>query len=182
MEYEEILLECETRMEEAIDALDKRFLNVRAGRANASMLDGIMVEYYGVPTPLKQLANISVPEARQLSIKPFDKNILAGIEKAIFEANLGITPNNNGEIIFLVIPALTEDRRKELVKQVKNIAEEGKIALRNIRQDANNEIKKAKLPEDIEKEASEEVQELINKYNKLIDDKLKVKESELMTI
>ena len=182
MEYEEILLECETRMEEAIDALDKRFLNVRAGRANASMLDGVMVEYYGVPTPLKQLANISVPEARQLSIKPFDKNILAGIEKAIFEANLGITPNNNGEVIFLVIPALTEDRRKELVKQVKTIAEEGKIALRNIRQDANNDIKKAKLPEDIEKEASEEVQELINKYNKLIDDKLKVKESELMTI
>ena len=182
MEYEEILLECETRMEEAIDALDKRFLNVRAGRANASMLDGIMVEYYGVPTPLKQLANISVPEARQLSIKPFDKNILSGIEKAIFEANLGITPNNNGEVIFLVIPALTEDRRKELVKQVKNIAEEGKIALRNIRQDANNDIKKEKLPEDVEKEASEEVQELINKYNKLIDDKLKVKESELMTI
>ena len=182
MEYEEILLECETRMEEAIDALDKRFLNVRAGRANASMLDGIMVEYYGVPTPLKQLANISVPEARQLSIKPFDKNILAGIEKAIFEANLGITPNNNGEVIFLVIPALTEDRRKELVKQVKTIAEEGKIALRNIRQDANNDIKKEKLPEDVEKEASEEVQELINKYNKLIDDKLKVKESELMTI
>ena len=182
MEYEEILLECETRMEEAIDALDKRFLNVRAGRANASMLDGIMVEYYGVPTPLKQLANISVPEARQLSIKPFDKNILSGIEKAIFEANLGITPNNNGEVIFLVIPALTEDRRKELVKQVKTIAEEGKIALRNIRQDANNDIKKEKLPEDVEKEASEEVQELINKYNKLIDDKLKVKESELMTI
>ena len=182
MEYEEILLECETRMEEAIDALDKRFLNVRAGRANASMLDGVMVEYYGVPTPLKQLANISVPEARQLSIKPFDKNILAGIEKAIFEANLGITPNNNGEVIFLVIPALTEDRRKELVKQVKTIAEEGKIALRNIRQDANNDIKKEKLPEDVEKEASEEVQELINKYNKLIDDKLKVKESELMTI
>ena len=182
MEYEEILLECETRMEEAIDALDKRFLNVRAGRANASMLDGIMVEYYGVPTPLKQLANISVPEARQLSIKPFDKNILSGIEKAIFEANLGFTPNNNGEVIFLVIPALTEDRRKELVKQVKTIAEEGKIALRNIRQDANNDIKKTKLPEDVEKEASEEVQELINKYNKLIDDKLKVKESELMTI
>lgn len=182
MEYEEILLECETRMEEALDSLDKRFLNVRAGRANASMLDGIMVEYYGIPTPLKQLANISVPEARQLSIKPFDKGILGDIEKAIFEANIGLTPNNNGEVIFLVIPALTEDRRKELVKQVKTIAEEGKIALRNIRQDANNDIKKLKLPEDIEKSASEEVQELITKYNKLVEDKLKVKESELMTI
>jgi ribosome recycling factor len=182
MDYEEIILECETRMEETIESLDKRFLNVRAGRANASMLDGIMVEYYGVPTPLKQLANISVPEARQLSIKPFDKGILGDIEKAIFEANIGLTPNNNGEVIFLVIPALTEDRRKELVKQVKQIAEEGKIALRNIRQDANNDIKKLKLPEDVEKNGNEEVQELITKYNKVIEDKLKVKEDELMTI
>ena len=182
MNYDEILFECETRMEEAIDALDKRFLNVRAGRANASMLDGIMVEYYGILTPLKQLANISVPEARQLSIKPFDKGILGDIEKAIFEANIGLTPNNNGEVIFLVIPALTEDRRKELVKQVKGIAEEGKIALRNIRQDANNDIKKQKLPEDVEKNGNEEVQELIIKYNKLIEEKLKEKESELMTI
>ena len=182
MEYEEILLECETRMEESIESLDKRFLNVRAGRANASMLDGFMVEYYGAPTPLKQLANISVPEARQLSVKPFDKSILGSIEKAIFEANIGLTPNNNGEVIFLVIPALTEDRRKELVKQVKTIAEEGKIALRNIRQDANNDIKKLKLPEDVEKSGNEEVQELINKYNKIIEEKLKVKEDELMTI
>ena len=182
MNYDEVLLECETRMEETMESIDKRFLNVRAGRANANMVDGIMVEYYGVPTPLKQLANISVPEARQLSIKPFDKGILGDIEKAIFEANIGLTPNNNGEVIFLVIPALTEDRRKELVKQVKTIAEEGKIALRNIRQDANNDIKKLKLPEDIEKSGNEEVQELINKYNKVIDEKLKVKENELMTI
>ena len=144
MDYEEILLECESRMDDAVLALEKRFLNVRAGRANPSMLDGVMVEYYGTSTPLKQLANISVPEARQLSVKPFDKSILGDIEKAIFEANLGITPNNNGEVIFLVIPALTEDRRKELVKQVKQIAEEGKIALRNIRQDSNNDIKKLK--------------------------------------
>lgn len=182
MELDEILINCETRMEEAIESLEKRFTNVRAGRANASMLDGINVEYYGVPTPLKQLSNISVPEARQLSIKPFDKSILGEIEKAIFEANIGLTPNNNGEVIFLVIPALTEDRRRELVKQVKQIAEEGKIALRNIRQDANNDIKKLKLPEDIEKQGNEEVQELINKYNKIIEEKLKVKESELMTI
>ena len=122
MELDELLLECESRMEESIVSMEKRFIKVRAGRANPSMLDGIMVEYYGVPTPLKQLANISIPEARQLSIKPFDKGILGDIEKAIFEANIGITPNNNGEVIFLVIPALTEDRRKELVKQVKQIA------------------------------------------------------------
>ena len=182
MDFEEVLLECETRMEESVDAMEKRFLNVRAGRANPSMLDGVMVEYYGAPTPLKQLANISIPEARQISIKPFDKSILGEIEKAIFEANIGLTPNNNGEVIFLVVPALTEERRKELVKQVKTIAEEAKIALRNIRQDANSDIKKLKLPEDVEKSGNEEVQELINKYNKVIEEKLKVKESELMTI
>ena len=182
MEYDDILLECETGMEDAVGTVDKRFLNVRAGRANPNMLDGIMVEYYGVPTPLKQLATISVPEARQLSIKPFDKSCLGDIEKAIFEANIGLTPNNNGEVVFLVIPALTEDRRKELVKQVKQIAEEGKIALRNVRQDANNDIKKLKLPEDVEKSANEEVQDLINKYNKMIDEKLGKKTDELMTI
>lgn len=182
MELDELLLECESRMEESITSMEKRFLNVRVGRANPGILDGIMVEYYGVPTPLKQLANISIPEARQLSIKPFDKSILGDIEKAIFEANIGLTPNNNGEVIFLVIPALTEDRRRELVKQVKQIAEEAKIALRNIRQDINNDIKKEKLPEDIEKQGNEEVQELINKYNKKIEEALKVKEQELMTI
>lgn len=182
MELDDLLLECESRMEESIVSMEKRFIKVRAGRANPSMLDGIMVEYYGVPTPLKQLANISIPEARQLSIKPFDKGILGDIEKAIFEANIGVTPNNNGEVIFLVIPALTEDRRKELVKQVKQIAEEAKIALRNIRQDINNDIKREKLPEDVEKQGNEDVQELINKYNKKVDEALKVKEQELMTI
>ena len=146
------------------------------------MLDGITVEYYGTLTPLKQLANISVPEARQLMIKPFDKSILSGIEKAIFEANLGVTPNNNGECVFLVIPALTEDRRRELVKQVKALAEEARIALRNIRQDGNTAIKNLKLPEDEEKQGNEEIQELINKYNKIIDERLKVKENDLMTI
>ena len=182
MDYEEILLECETRMEETISALDKKFINVRAGRANPNILDGIKVDYYGIETPIKQLANISIPEARQLAIKPFDKSILGDIEKAIFEANIGLTPNNNGESIFLVIPSLTEDRRKELVKQVKQIAEEGKIALRNIRQDANSDLKKLKLPEDEEKSGNEEVQELINKYNKIVDEKLKEKEQELMTV
>lgn len=179
---DEILLNTEMKMESTISSLENKFTNVRAGRANPSMLDGITVEYYGIPTSLKQLANISIPEARQLMIKPFDKSILGGIEKAIFEANLGITPNNNGECVFLVIPPLTEDRRRELVKQVKSLAEEGKIALRNIRQDANTSIKNLKLPEDEEKNGNEEVQELINKYNKIIDDKLKEKENDLMSI
>ena len=163
---EEILLNAEEKMESTINSLEYKFTNVRAGRANPSMLDGITVEYYGVQTPLKQLANISVPEARQLMIKPFDRGVLGGIEKAIFEANLGITPNNNGECIFLVIPPLTEDR----------------IALRNIRQEANTALKNLKLPEDTEKEGNEEVQELINKYNKTVDEKLKLKEQDLMTI
>ena len=179
---ENIINNTEEKMMNAITTLENRFTNVRAGRANPNMLDGIMVEYYGVPTPLKQLANITIPEARQLSIKPFDKSALNGIEKAIFEANLGITPNNNAESIFLVVPALTEDRRKELVKQVHQMAEEGKIALRNIRQDANNAIKNLKLPEDEEKRGNERVQNLINEYNKIIEEKLKEKEKELMTI
>ena len=179
---ENILEEVELKMNMAIESLEKRFINVRAGRANPSMLDGVMVEYYGVPTPIRQLANISVPEARQLSIKPFDKSALNAIEKAIFEANLGVTPNNNGECVFIVIPSLTEDRRKELVKQVKAMAEEGKIALRNIRQEGNSDIKKLELPEDEEKRGNERVQELINKYNKIVDEKLKEKEEELMTI
>ena len=179
---ETIIKNTESKMQNAIASLEQRFVNVRAGRANPAMLDGVMVEYYGVPTPIKSLANISVPEARQLMIKPFDRSVLGGIEKAIFEANLGVTPNNNGECVFIVIPALTEDRRKELVKQVKQMAEEGKIALRNIRQDANTALKNLKLPEDEEKRGNERVQDLINDYNKVVEEKLKEKEKELMTI
>ena len=179
---ETIIKNTESKMQSAITNLEQRFVNVRAGRANPSMLDGVMVEYYGVPTPIKSLANISVPEARQLMIKPFDRGVLGGIEKAIFEANLGVTPNNNGECVFIVIPALTEERRKEFVKQVKQMAEEAKIALRNIRQDANTAIKNLKLPEDEEKRGNERVQDLIGEYNKIVDDKLKDKEKELMTI
>lgn len=179
---EDIIQNTEEKMMLSIEALENKFTNVRAGRANPTMLDGIMVEYYGVPTPIKSLANISVPEARQLSIKPFDKSCLGAIEKAIFEANLGVTPNNNGEVVFIVIPDLTEERRRELVKQVKALAEEGKIALRNIRQDANRAIENLKLPEDEEKRGIERVQDLINEYNKIIDEKLKEKEKDLMTI
>lgn len=179
---EEIITNTENKMNLSIENMEQKFINVRAGRANASILDGIMVPYYGVPTPINQIANISIPEARQLSIKPYDKSALGDIEKAIFEANIGLTPNNNGESIFLTIPALTEDRRRELVKQVKGIAEDTKIALRNIRQDANSDIKNLELPEDDEKRGNERVQELINKYNKIIDEKLKEKEEDLMSI
>ncbi len=179
---DEILLEAETEMETAISNMEKRFLNIRAGRANASMLDGIMVVYYGVETPLKQLATISIPEARQLCIKPFDKSSIGEIEKAILAANIGLTPNNNGETVILNIPALTEDTRKEYVKQAKGYSEDCRIQLRNARQDANKAIDKLEIPEDEAKSLQEEVQELINKYNKITDEKFKEKEQELMTI
>lgn len=177
-----ILEETELNMENAIENMEKRLLNIRAGRANASMVNNILVSYYGVDTPLIQLATISIPEARQICIKPFDKSCLSAIEKAIFESNIGLTPNNNGEVIILNIPPLTEDTRKEFVKQAKTITEDAKIHLRNIRQDANNEIKKLEISEDDIKDCQEEVQELINKYNKIVDEKFKIKEQELLTV
>ena len=119
----DFLIEAEGKMETAIETMERRFSNVRAGRANPAILDGVMVNYYGTPTPLKSLATISIPEARQLMIKPFDKSSLSAIEKGIYEANVGLTPNNNGESIILNIPALTEETRKEYVKEVKQIAE-----------------------------------------------------------
>lgn len=172
----------ESKMIKAIETMDSRLLNIRAGRANPAMLNGIVADYYGTPTPIQSLANITVPEARQLFIKPFDKSALKEIERAINEANLGITPTNNGEMIILTIPELNEERRKEYVKQAKQIGEEGKVAVRNARQDANNDIKKQELPEDEEKLYLEDVQELTNKYNKIIDDKIKEKEEELMQV
>ena len=182
MDIDTILLEVEEKMQKAIENLETRFTTIRAGRANPAILDSVKVDYYGAPTPLNQLATISVPEARKLQIKAFDKTCLADIEKAIYEADLGLTPNNTGELIFIAIPELTEDRRRELVKQSKALAEDAKIALRNIRQDANNSIKRLEVNEDEEKTATNEVQELINKYNKIVEEKEKEKEEELMTI
>mgnify|MGYP003302809531 CR=1 FL=1 len=169
---EEILMQAEMEMETAIENMEKRFLNIRAGRANPAMLDAVMVNYYGSDTPLKQLATISVPEARQLCIKPFDRSSISAIEKGIYEANIGLTPNNNGEMIILNIPALTEETRRGYVKQAKEYSEDCRIVLRNIRQDANNDIKKLELPEDDIKSGQDDVQELINKYNKIVDEKL----------
>ena len=179
---DEILLETETRMESAIDNLQKRLLNIRAGRANPAMLDGIMVSYYGVDTPLKSLATISVPEARMLQVKPFDRSSIGLIEKAILAANIGITPNNNGEVVILNIPAMTEETRREYVKQSKAIGEEAKITLRNVRQDANNDIKKLEITEDEIKSGQDEVQELIQKFNKKVEEIISEKEKELMSI
>ena len=170
------------KMNKDISSLEERFTQVRAGRANPSMLDDVYVEYYGTPTQLKTLATIFVPEARQITIKPFDKNLLGSIEKAIFEANLGVTPNNNGEAVFITIPALTEERRKELVKQVKEYAEDGRISIRNIRKDIIDIIKKDELPEDEERNIIEELQEVVNNYNKKVEELTKEKEKDLMEI
>lgn len=167
----DILMETEMRMDTTIENMEKRFINIRAGRANPAILDKVMVSYYGSDTPLKQLATISIPEARQLMIKPFDRSCLGAIEKGIYEADIGLTPNNNGEVIILNIPALTEETRREYVKQAKAIAEDAKIALRNIRQDSNNDIKKLEVPEDDKEAGQDDVQELINKYNKIVDER-----------
>ena len=179
---DDIILEAEDKMMKSVENCEKRFATVRAGRANPSSLEGIVVPYYGVDTPLKQLATISVPEARQLLIKPFDRSCLSAIEKAIFESNLGYTPNNDGETIRIVIPILTEERRQELTKQVKGIAEEAKVSIRNIRRDSIEDIEKEKMPEDIEKAMTSKIQDLVNEYNKLIDNKLKEKDQELLSI
>ncbi len=173
--------ELEKKMQKSIESLDAKLLNIRAGRANPAMLNGILVSYYGAMSPISSLANITVPEARQLMIKPFDKSALKEMERSINEANLGITPVNNGEVIILTVPELTEERRKDYVKQAKTICEEARVALRNIRQDANNEIKRAEMPEDQEKAELLNVQELVNQYNKVIDDRLKEKENELLS-
>ncbi len=178
----DILKITEDKMNKAVLSVEKKFTTVRAGRANPSSLDGVVVSYYGVDTPLKQLATISVPEARQLQIKPFDRSCLSAIEKAIFESNLGYTPNNDGETIRIVIPVLTEDRRLELTKQVKAMAEEGHVAIRNIRREAIEDIERLELPEDVEKHQTNEVQNLVNEYNKKIDAILKSKEEELLTV
>lgn len=182
MDSDEILLEVTDKMDKTIENLGKRFATVRAGRANPSSLDGVMVEYYGAMTPLKQLATISVPEARQLLIKPFDKGSLASIEKAILVSNLGYNPGNDGETIRIVIPELTEERRKELAKQVKAIAEDAKISIRNARREGLEDVKKAELPEDEESTMEKEIQDLVNDYNKKIEDTLKEKEQELLTV
>ena len=172
----------EIKMSKAIEALETRLVSVRAGRANPAMLNGIMVEYYGNPTPIQNIANITVPEATKLFVKPYDKSSLKDIEKAINEANLGIMPTNNGEMLIIAIPEMTEDKRKEYVKQAKQIAEEAKVAIRNAREEARNAVKKEDLSEDEEASSFEDIQELTNKYNKIIDEKLKEKESELTTI
>jgi len=175
-------LDTENKMSKVLENLSARLASIRAGRANPSMLNGIMVDYYGSMTPLNAISNITVPEARQLFIKPFDRSALKNIEKVINESNLGIAPSNNGEMIIITIPELNEERRREYVKMAKSYGEDAKVALRNIRQEDNELVKKSELPEDEEKLYLEDIQESINKYNKLVDEQVSLKEQELMKI
>ena len=181
-----VLNETKERMEKATGALTRELATVRAGRANPSLLDKVMIEYYGVPTPLNQLATISVPEARMLVIQPYDKTQLAEIEKAIMKADLGLTPSNDGTIIRITIPALTEERRRELVKLVKKYSEDSKVAVRNIRRDGNEDLKKleknGEITEDDLRSYTEDIQKLTDSYIEIVDGIAKDKEKEIMEV
>jgi ribosome recycling factor len=174
------------QMGKAIDALRKQLATVRAGRASAGMLDNIKVEYYGAATPLNQVASVQVPDARMLIVKPFDKTAIRDIEKAIMEANLGLQPQNDGDLIRLPIPALSEERRKEYVKQARSKGEDAKIAVRNARRDANDMLKAAKsdgdISEDDEKRGLKMVQDHTDTHVKMVDDLLDKKESEILQV
>ena len=177
-----ILEETKEKMDKTIDAFNHELATVRTGRANPTMLDRVMVEYWGEKTPLNQVAGISVVEGRQLVIKPYDKNTLKDIEHGVYEAEIGLTPQNDGEVIRINVPPLTEERRKEYVKQAKKYAEEAKVALRNIRRSANDDVEKAELTEDEVKLGKEKVQKLTDQYVKIIDQLTKEKENDLMTV
>ncbi len=179
---EEELELAKEQMESNIVALNNNFGTLRTGRANARMLDGVLVEYYGDKIPLNQIASVSVPEARQLLVKPYDKNDLKAILGGINEANLGVTPINDGNVIRITIPPLTEERRREIVKVAKKYAEEGKVAIRNARRDCLDMIKEAEYPEDTAKKLQQDAQKLTDDYCKKIDEIYAEKEKELLTI
>ncbi len=173
-------------MEKTVEALRREYQKVRTGRANTALLDDIRIDYYGTPSPLSQVATLSVPEPRTITLQPWENKMISVIEKAILNANLGLTPTNDGKVIRLNLPALTEERRKEIVKQLKKMAEEAKVAARNIRRDANDELKKLernkKISEDDLKRAEKEVQDVTNLYIAKIDEVLVHKEKEVMEI
>lgn len=170
-------------MDAAIRHLDHAFQKIRAGRASTTMVQDVMVEYYGAPTPINQVANVSVPDAMTISIQPWDKTAIKAIEKAIIDSNLGFAPSNNGENIILNVPPLTEERRRDLAKQAKAEAEQTKITVRNARHDGMKELKKLDgVSQDVIKDTEAEVQELTDKYIKLVDEQFKVKEADIMKI
>ena len=183
---DDLIQDATTRMDKSVEATGHEFNSVRTGRASAALLDRINVDYYGTPTPLKQLATISVPEPRMLTIQPFDPSSIKTIEKAIMESDLGLTPSNDGKLVRLPIPSLTEERRKELVKVVRHLAEEGRIAVRNVRRDCMHHLKElvdnGDVGADEEHRAEDKVQKLTDEHVHKIDDALKRKEAEIMEV
>ncbi len=184
-EVDFILEHTEEKMSGAIEHLEKELLHIRAGKASPSMLDGVTVDYYGSMTPLNQVSNVSTPDARTIAVQPWEKGLIPVIEKAILSANLGLNPDNNGEIIRINIPVLTEERRRDLVKQVHQEGEHAKISIRTARKDANDSLKKLQkdgLSEDLEKDAEAAVQKLTDDYGAKVEDLVKAKEKDIMTI
>ncbi|MCR5561780.1 MAG: ribosome recycling factor [Desulfovibrio sp.] len=186
MDIDTILLNAEERMEKALEALQRDFGKLRTGRASASLVDGLKADYYGTPTPVGQMASVAVPDSRTITIQPWDKGGLAVIEKAILKSDLGLTPVNDGRILRIVIPPLTEERRKELVKVSRKYGEEAKVAVRNVRRDANDALKKLEkdkeISEDERKKGEESVQKLTDKYVGDADKRCAAKEKEIMDI
>ena len=184
MTVDEMFSNGKDRMEKAINSLKKEFASIRTGRANPLILDKVVVDYYGVPTPLRQMSQVSVQDGQTLVIAPYDKSILKEIEKAMIKAELGITPNSDGIVIRLTFPPLTEERRKEISKDVKKSGEEAKVAVRNIRRDMTDELKKLEksenLPEDAVKDNQEQIQKITDKYTKIIDELTAEKEKEVI--
>lgn len=184
-EAELILDEAKEMMERTVNHLEEALVGVRAGKANQHVLQGVTVEYYGSPTPIDQVASVTIPDAKTILIQPWERNLIKAIEKAILDSNIGLTPSNNGEQIRLSIPALTEERRKELVKQVRTYSETARVSLRNARRDAVDQFKKAKkdgMPEDAAKDGEEAAQKMIDKYTKTLDEIVATKEREIMTV
>ena len=184
-EVDLIIDETKDRMEKALDHLEHELARLRAGRSNPALLDGITVDYYGVNSPLAQVSNINTPDAKTILIQPWEKTMLGTIEKAIMAANIGLMPINNGEVIRINIPPLTEERRHQLVKQVRNESETAKISVRTARKWANDELKqllKDGLPEDLETDAEEKIQELTTTYNSKVDNVMAAKEKDVMTV
>ena len=169
-------------MENAITHLEKQLVNIRAGKASPSMLSNVMVDYYGSQTPLNQVSNVNTPDGRTISVQPWEKGMLQEIEKGIMNANLGFNPMNNGDMIIINVPPLTEERRKDLAKQAKSEAEDAKIGIRNARKDANNDLKKLDISEDLLQNAEVDVQDITDKYVKKVDHVLDIKEQEIMTV
>lgn len=184
-EVELYLEDAKETMNSAIVHLENELIKIRAGKANPHMLDGLTVDYYGVTSPLSQVSNISTPDAKTIFIQPWDKSMIEPIEKAILKANLGFNPANNGEVIRIAVPPLTEERRKQLVKQVRGVGEDAKVSIRNSRRDTNEGLKALKkegIPEDEIKKAEEEVQKLTDNFSKKVDEMLDKKEKEIMTV